>query len=188
MKSKNLEDKNLIKAAKEDISNFKLLYEKYLKAVYGYCYNRLGRKKELAEDITSETFVKAIEKFQTFTYRDISFVAWLYTIAHNLIVDYYRNKRERNVSLEDIPQIDKSTADDVLVKLSKEELKEEVMGKASKSSDDIQNIFTLRHTEDLTFSQIAKLVGGTEGAIKMKYYRGIRKIQNLIVEEHKKDK
>ncbi len=188
MKNKSISDKNLIEAAKEDIANFKPLYEKYLKAVYRYCYNRLGRNKELAEDITSETFVKAIEKFQTFMYRNISFVAWLYTIAHNLIVDYYRDKGERNVSIEDVPQFDKSKAEDVLVKLSKEEMKEEVIGKAAELSDEMQNIFTLRHTEDLTFSQIAKLVGGTEGSIKMKYYRGIRKIQNMIIRKHEKDK
>jgi len=184
----DVSDKNLVEAVKKDLSNFKLLYEKYLNAVYRYCYNRLGRNKELAEDVTSETFVKAIEKFHTFTYRDISFVAWLYTIAHNLIVDYYRDKKEKGISLDDVPQFNKSATEDVLVKLSKDEMKSKVIEKASELSDDLQNIFTLRHTEDLTFSQIAKMIGGTEGSVKMKYYRGVKAVQNLIIKEYEKDK
>ena len=76
-------DLQLIQAARADLDNFKLLYEKYVKAVFRYTYNRSGRKKELAEDITSETFVKAIEKFHTFDYKNKPFVTWLYTIAHN---------------------------------------------------------------------------------------------------------
>jgi len=179
----NKSDENLIKAAKEDLSNFKMLYEKYVKAVFRYCYKRLGNNRELAEDITSETFVKAIEKFDTYTYRNKSFVAWLYTISHNLIVDYYRDKKERNISLDELPQFSKKEEETILSKLSEEEVKEEVVEKAKNLSDSLQNIFTLRLTEDLTFAQIAKMVGGTEGSVKMKYYRGIKSIRRKILKE-----
>lgn len=176
-----MEDKDLIEAAQVNLDNFKLLYKKYVKSVYRYCYYRLGRNKDLAEDIASETFVKAIEKFPSFEYRKKPFIAWLYTIAHNLIVDHYRSKKEGNISLDSMIIPPSEEADEIIDKLSKEELKEKIEGKLRELSDELANIFTLRHTEDLTFAEIAKLTGKTEGAVKMQYYRGLKLLQSLIL-------
>lgn len=173
-------DKKLIDKAKEDISNFTPLYKKYRKAVFRYVYNRVSRKKELAEDITSETFVKAIDNFDSFKFRNKPFVVWLYTIAHNLIVDYFRSKKERNISLDNLPIPPKDISEDQILKLSREELKEQIKQVSPKLSDELNNIFTLKHTEDLTFSEIAQLIGKTEGAVKMQYYRGLEKLKDLI--------
>lgn len=177
------DDKKLVDAAKADISNFKLLYEKYFKAVFRYSYKRLGRNRELAEDITSETFVKAIDKFHTYSYQNKPFVVWLYTIAHNLIVNYYRSKKENNISI-DANEIDPvKKEDNILDKLSKEELKERINNKVSKLSDELNNLFTLRHTEDLTFAEIGKLLGEKEQTVKMRYYRGIESLKALLINE-----
>lgn len=177
------EEKQLIESAKQDLGNFKHLYDKYVKAVYRYCYYRLGKNKEVAEDITSETFVKAIEKFHMFTYRNKPFVVWLYTIAHNLIVDHYRSKKERNVSFDNLVIPPAEEADEIIDELSREDLKERISAKTSMLPDDLNHLFTLRHTEGLTFPEIAKLLGKSEGAVKMKYYRGLDFLKGLVISE-----
>jgi len=179
------DDKKLVEAAKADISNFKLLYEKYFKAVFRYAYNRLGRNRELAEDITSETFVKAIDKFHTYRYQNKPFVVWLYTIAHNLIINHYRSKEENKLSLDSSRVISVEDADEMIDKLSREELKEKIKEKVSELPDDLNNIFSLRHTEELTFAQIGKLLGEKEQTVKMRYYRGIQSLKDLVVNDKK---
>lgn len=182
MKKELLDEQRLINSAKADLSNFKLLYEKYVKVVFRYCYYRLGKNRELAEDITSETFMKAIDKFHIYEYRNKPFVVWLYAIAHNLIVDYYRDKKEQNISLDSINVNAVEETDEIIDNLSKEELKEQINKKAAELPDDLNNLFTLRHTEDLTFSEIGKLLGKTEGAVKMKYYRGLQALKALVAD------
>lgn len=180
-----MNDQALIQAAKTDISAFTPLYEKYVKVLFRYCYYRSGRNKELAEDITSETFVKAIEKFHTFEYRKKPFVVWLYSIAHNLIIDHYRSKKERNVSLDAmlIPPMD--DAEEIIDSLSQDEIQQTVSRHINKLPDELKNIFTLKHTEELTFAQIGNLIGKTEGAVKMQYYRGIETLKLFICQEQK---
>ncbi len=176
-------DQQLIQDAKEDLDNFKYLYEKYSKAVFRYAYKRVGSNRELAEDITSDTFVKSIEKFESFSYQNKPFVVWLYTIAHNLIVDYFRSKKEQNVSLDSMVVKPTKEEESIVSKLSKEEMKEAIRRKSKDLPDELQNLFTLKHTEDLTFKEIGKLLGKTEGAVKMQYYRGLDLLKKLISQD-----
>lgn len=178
MSSQN--DKQLITKAKQDISNFKALYQKYVSDIYRYCYYRLYKNQDIAEDITSETFVKAIEKFDTYEYANKPFVVWLYAIAHNLIVDHYRSKKEGNISLDSlvIPPADET--EEILDTMTKDDIKAQIQESITKLPHDLQNIFTLKHVEDLTFAQIGKLLGKSEGAIKMQYYRGLDALKALI--------
>jgi RNA polymerase sigma-70 factor (ECF subfamily) len=175
-----VEEQNLIKMAKEDIDNFKVLYKKYSQKLYRYCFYRLGKNKEMTEDIVSETFVKAIEKFGTFEFANKPFIVWLYTIAHNLIIDLYRDKKEGNVSLDALPIPPKEESTEIIEKLSMEELIDKIDKKSKDLPDIVRNIFTLRHTEDLTFAQIGNLLGLSEGAVKMRYYRGIEALKNMV--------
>jgi RNA polymerase sigma-70 factor (ECF subfamily) len=177
----NIDEQNLIKKAQKDISYFKLLYERYIKVVYRYAYFRLGKNKELTEDVVSETFVKAIEKFNSFHYQKKPFVVWLYTIAHNLIVDHYRDKEEKTISFDSLKISPTEHQEDFLESLSREEMKEIVQHKLQELPDEIKNLFTLHYTEDLTFAQIGALIGKNEGAVKMQYYRALEYIKSKFM-------
>lgn len=177
-------DKQLVELAKQDLENFNSLYEKYRIVIFRYCYSRVSRNKHLAEDITSETFVKAIENFDSYEPRDNKpFVVWIYTIAHNLIVDHFRKKRNKNVSLDELPIKPSDEKENILVQLSKEELREMIDQKREELPDELNNIFTLHFTEELTFKEISKLIGKSEGAVKMQYYRGLDYLKSLVVPE-----
>jgi len=173
------DEKQLIDSAKKDIANFKPLYERYVKVLFRYCYYRVGRNKEQAEDIVSETFVRAIDNFKKFKYKNKPFIVWLYTIAHNLVIDYYREKSP-SISLDSLPFEVKDETDEIVDKLSKEELKEQIQDKTSDLPGEINHLFTLKHTEGLTFAEIGKLIGKTEGAVKMQYYRGLEQLKYLL--------
>ena len=97
-----------------------------------------------------------------------------------MIVDYYRRNKQ-DISLDTLPIPPKSGDEDVLDTLSKDDLKERIGKKRAKLPDELNNIFTLKHTEELTFGEIAKLLGKTEGAVKMQYYRGLELLKNLVV-------
>jgi len=177
-----ISDKELIKAAKTDLSNFKLLYRKYLKAVFRYCYSRVGKNRDLAEDITSETFVKAIEKFDNYQYQSKPFVVWLYTIAHNLIVDYYRSRKERNISFDSMVVQPAEEGVDITDELSREDLINQINEIAKDLPEELNHLFTLRFTEDLTFGEIGQLLDKSEASVKMQFYRGLDLLRKLITE------
>lgn len=82
-------DAALVATARSDSQAFLLLYERYADRVYQCCYARLG-SREAAEDATSDVFTKALAALGRF--QDVLFAAWLFRIAHNVVVDYYRRR------------------------------------------------------------------------------------------------
>lgn len=84
------DDAALVTAARADPRAFTVLYERYLGPIYRYCFTRLGNR-EAAEDATSETFLKALTALPHY-HHDV-FVAWLFQIAHNVVIDLHRRQR-----------------------------------------------------------------------------------------------
>ena len=88
------EEKELIKKAQKDPEIFSQLYDRYYPQIFGYVLKRVANL-EVAQDITSETFFKALRKLWQFRWQNISFSAWLYRIANNEIANYSREAIER---------------------------------------------------------------------------------------------
>ena len=91
-------EKELIEKVKVNKQAFLEIYDAYFQRIYDYAYYRTMSRIE-AEEITSQTFLAALENIQKFEYRDIPVVVWLYKIAANAISDHYR-KKGRTVELE----------------------------------------------------------------------------------------
>lgn len=178
-------DKNqeeiLIRKIKKDISNFKELYQIFAKKVYRYCYYRVNKNTEIAEDITSDTFLRALENFDKFEYKNKSILAWLYTIAHNLIVDFFKNKAVKDtVSFDETLNKITGVEDNLIEEMTNEELFRKVNANIDKLPDEIKEIFILKFSEDQTFNEIAKIIGKNEGAVKMQFYRGLKLLKKQI--------
>lgn len=84
-------EKSLVASTQKDIQHFGELYSHYYPHILKFCNLKLN-SKELAEDITAQTFQKAIQNIQSFNWQDVSFSAWLYQIAKRLIIDQYRKQ------------------------------------------------------------------------------------------------
>src|SRR5439155_10717156 len=91
---RNLDDEAYLvaRAVERDAAAFGRLYEAYLDRIFRYVYFRVGSTSD-AEDLTEQVFLKAWEAIDRYQPRGTPFTAWLYRLAHNLVIDYYRSRR-----------------------------------------------------------------------------------------------
>jgi RNA polymerase sigma-70 factor (ECF subfamily) len=160
---------------------FGLLYDRYLDLVYRYIYYRVGGVA-LAEDLASETFLRALRRIDSFSWQGRDFAAWLVTIARNLIADHYKSGRYRlEITTEDIleaapPQTADSPENQVLDSLTNETLLEAV----KKLNPEQQECIVLRFLQGLSVSETALVMDKNDGAIKALQYRAVRALARLL--------
>jgi RNA polymerase sigma-70 factor (ECF subfamily) len=163
---------------------FGLLYDRYLELVYRYIYYRVGGTA-LAEDLASETFLRALRRIDSFSWQGRDFAAWLVTIARTLIADHYKSGRYRlEITTEDILEsAPTQTADgpenQVLDLLTNQTLLEAVR----KLNPEQQECIVLRFLQGLSVSETALVMGKNDGAIKALQYRAVRALARLLPEE-----
>lgn len=163
------DERQLIAKAQEDIRNFDALYNIYLPRVYRYLAVRTG-DKALSEDLTSDTFIRAIESFPKFRYDGKPFGAWLFRIAHNLLIDHVRkNKKSINKPLEEAAEV--SSEDNVEKAADIRVNYQRVQAALKEFSDEEREIILLKCTSGLKFSEIAGCLGVKENTVKTKYFR-----------------
>lgn len=167
-------EQKLLHQCKTDLKNFSPIYDAYVKDIYRYAYSRLHNKNE-AEDITSETFLKALEKLDKFNMDyGKSIKWWLFAIARNLIIDKYRKKEMVEFNEEYTAFSDEHLLDQVI---SKDMLKK-VEDYIKTFNPPAPEIVELRVWEELSFEEIAEIMKKSVAAIKMAFYRALEKIQN----------
>jgi len=96
--------RGLVKKAKtRDPEAFGMLYDEYVDQIFRYVYYKVGNLTE-SQDLTGQTFLKAFENINSYEMRDVAFSSWLYRIAHNLVVDFFRRESKReSVPIDDQP-------------------------------------------------------------------------------------
>ena len=173
----------LVRAAQAgDADAFGKLYDHYLDLVYRYVYYRVGGKA-LAEDLVSETFLRALRRIGSFEWQGRDFAAWLITIARNIIADHYKSGRFRlEVSTADM--LDADRADEgieagVLEGLTNAALLEAV----KKLNGEQQECVVLRFLQGLSVLETAQAMGKSEGAIKALQYRAVRTLGRMLPKE-----
>lgn len=161
---------------------FGKLYDQYSDTVYRYIYYRVGGKAT-AEDLTSETFLRALRRISTFTWQGRDFGAWLVTIARNLVADHFKSSRFRlevtTGEMLDANEVERSPEDSVLESLSNAALLEAVR----KLNPQQQECVTLRFLQGLSVAETARVMGKNEGAIKTLQYRAVRTLARLLPED-----
>ncbi|CAL9462292.1 ECF subfamily RNA polymerase sigma factor, BldN family [Streptomyces sp. enrichment culture] len=161
---------------------FGRLYDQYSDTVYRYIYYRVGGKAT-AEDLTSETFLRALRRIGTFTWQGRDFGAWLVTIARNLVADHFKSSRFRlevtTGEMLDANEVERSPEDSVLESLSNAALLEAVR----RLNPQQQECVTLRFLQGLSVAETARVMGKNEGAIKTLQYRAVRTLARLLPED-----
>lgn len=159
---------------KGHLENFAGLYDLYSKAIYQFIYYKTHHR-ETAEDLTSLTFMKALDAIQSFDGEKGSFKSWLYQIARNNVIDHYRSQKETQ-DLEDAWDIrDKTDIErdaDFLLKI------EAVQDYMKKLKADQREVILLRLWNNYSFKEIADVMGKTEAACKMTFKRVIEKLRD----------
>lgn len=143
---------------------FDVLLNRYKDKLYSYIYF-VVRNEELAEDIFQETFVKAIVTIQQGRYTaDGKFAAWLTRIAHNLVIDFFRQERNENLISNDETDTDlfnniKFSDDNIETQLINEQVLRDVRRLMDALPDNQREVVYMRFYQDLSFKEIAEITG-----------------------------
>jgi len=174
----------IIKAIQGDASAFGELYKAYVDAIYRYIYFRVGTEVE-AEDLTDEAFVRAWEALPEFRpSASYSFSAWLYRIAHNLVVDSYRRRSPVTFSRD---ELDKNRTR--LPSVEEEaQIRHEASNlvKAVQHLNDLeQDVIVLRFVEGLSHREVAQVIGKSESASRVIQHRALAALRKILVRQEK---
>jgi len=157
----------------KDALKFGEIYDQYIKKIYNFIYYKTHHK-ESAEDLTSITFSKAWENFKNFDQNKGSVSAWLYKIARNTVIDYWRAKKFE-YDIEDI--WDLSSGEDIKVD-TENVLKLESVRKYMKNlSSGDRDILIMRVWQELSYKEIAEILGKNEASCKMAFCRALSRLK-----------
>jgi len=163
------DERLLVEAAQKDPAQFGDLYELHFERVYGFIVRRVG-ERDLAEDLTSDVFHKALENLRRFEWRGVPFGAWLLKIAANAITDRAK-KSGRELTLDDPPEI----ATKPCMELGDDRAR--VYRLVDELPADQKHVVVLRFAEEKSIRDIAQQLGRSEGAVKQLQFRALESLR-----------
>ncbi len=167
------------RAQSGDKDAFTLLYQGYVHPVYRYIYARVDNRAEQAEDLTQEVFLKALDNIGRYRNKGKPFVSWLFRIAHNLVIDYYRHaKKTRSIPLAQMKPL---ISDDNFVNtLENSQEISEVKQVIEKLPAQQREVILLRFGTGLSVAETAVALGKTEGTVKKLQHVALYKLRKLM--------
>ncbi|MFA1542357.1 sigma-70 family RNA polymerase sigma factor [Actinomadura monticuli] len=174
----------VLRARAGDADAFGSLYDHYVELVYRYIYYRVGTHS-LSEDLTSETFLRALRRICDFHWQGKDFGAWLVTIARNLVADHFKSGRYRlEICTAELIEPDRRDSAHhqegperaVLDALTNRTLLLAVRGLGSEQ----QECVVLRFLHGLSVAETALVMGKKPGAIKALQYRAVRSLGRML--------
>ncbi|MCP2250484.1 sigma-70 family RNA polymerase sigma factor [Lentzea aerocolonigenes] len=171
----------LVKAAQEgDTDAFGVLYDQYVDMVFRYVLFRVGGDRAFAEDVTSETFLRALRSIGSVSYQGRDVGAWFVTIARNIVFDHVKSSRYRlevtTAELQDNREETSGPEQEVMTEATNAEL----LRCVSQLGDDQQECIRLRFIEGKSVSEVAELMDRNEGAVKALQHRAVRRLAQIL--------
>jgi RNA polymerase sigma-70 factor (ECF subfamily) len=162
---------------------FGLIYDRYLATVYRFVYFRV-RNRQLAEDLTADTFLRALRRIGSFTWQGRDPAAWLVTIARNLVADHFKSGRYRlEVTTGDVLATDReergpegspeAAVVDHITYMA-------LLTAVKQLNPEQQECVMLRFLHGFSVAETARAMGKNEGAIKALQYRAVRALHRLL--------
>ena len=175
------EEARLIRRAKAgDPDAFAEIYDRYQPAIYRYIFYRVG-DEAVAEDLTSEVFVRLVEKIDGFTYRGRPLLAWLYTIARNLVTDYHRqSSRSHFLPLEEGLVADSGNPEEAADLALVQRRLVHAIGRLTEAQ---RQVILLRFVEGMDTRSVAEVMGKPVGAVKALQHRALAAMRRILEEE-----
>ncbi len=169
---------NWINKAKKDPAGFAPLYKEYHEKIFRYVYQRMN-DKDLAFDITSQVFIKAMNNIHKYEYRGVPFSSWLYRIAKSELYQSFRDKKaERVVNIESYQLIDVSEELDCSSLTDKKDILIEALTKLK--DVDIQ-LVEMRFFEKRSYREMGDILDLTENNAKVKTFRALERLKKLVL-------
>ncbi len=166
-----------VQYAKEDPKGFEPLYNKYYEQIFRYVYQRMD-DKELAFDVTSQVFLKALNNIHKYEFRGVPFASWLYRIAKSELYQSFRDKKARrtvNVESMHLFEMIEDWEED-----SSDENRQILLGVISQLDEDEIQLLELRFFEKRSFREVGEILDITENNAKVKSHRVVKKMRKLF--------
>lgn len=156
--------------------NFDALYTRHLKGIYAFIFYRT-MERYTAEDLTSQTFLKAYENLSSFNPKKGAFSTWLYRIARNTVFDHFRTLHKH----EDIDEVwDLPSDDNPFLKASNKLDYEQIHQALQHLSKEKRELVLLRLWDGLSYKEIAEITGKSEASLKMMFSRTISEVRETL--------
>ncbi|WP_067170884.1 sigma-70 family RNA polymerase sigma factor [Microtetraspora niveoalba] len=170
----------VLRAKTGDTEAFGMLYDRYVDLVYRYVFFRVG-SHALAEDLTSDTFLRALRGIADFTWQGRDFGAWLVTIARNLVTDHFKSGRSRlevcTGEILDTPLDGDHIPENAVVASM---VNEHVFRAITRLNPEQQECVVLRFLHGMSLAETAMIMGKQSGAIKALQFRAIKALARAL--------
>lgn len=174
----------VLRARDGEAEAFGALYDHYVELVYRYVYYRVG-SHPLAEDLTSDTFLRALRRMSDFNWQGKDFGAWLVTIARNLVADHFKSSRFRlEICTAELLEPDRADADRLAEGPERAVLdlmtNRVLLAAIKRLGSEQQECVVLRFMHGLSVAETALVMGKKSGAIKALQYRAVRSLGRML--------
>ncbi|MGD9315973.1 MAG: sigma-70 family RNA polymerase sigma factor [Anaerolineae bacterium] len=174
-------DSELLQGAREfDNRALAEIYDRHAESIYRYLYRYLGNA-HLAEDLTSEVFLKLLQALGTSRAPRDQLKGWLYRVAHNLAMDWFRQQAKG----EALPLNEELVSDGISLATMVEEHEDQhrLRQAVRQLTPSQQQVILLRFGEGLKIKQVGQLMGKSEGSIKLIQYRAVKRLRKILERE-----
>ena len=180
-KKKILSEEDEIRKAKKNLKDFNVLYDRYYIRIFQYIYQRAQTETQAA-DLTSETFIKAMENLKTYRFMGLPFASWLFRIARNEVyLQHKKNTKFRQVNFQ--------TSDILIIAEEIEEIginKTQLLIDAIKKLNvDETELIEMKYFEKRSYAEMASILDLTENNVKVRTFRVVQKLKTFILPNKK---
>jgi RNA polymerase sigma-70 factor, ECF subfamily len=173
-------ERELIERTKRgDKQAMSLLYEAYAQPIFQYISYRV-ESDAVAEDLTADVFLRMIQGLPTYHYTGAPLGAWLFRVASNRLVDYYREKGHMPTTFNLEENL--TSADDFVEQFARQEEQAQLRTALSQLSEDYQNVLIFRFMKDLSHAEVAEIMGKTEAAVRIMQHRALKALAGVLAE------
>jgi RNA polymerase sigma-70 factor (ECF subfamily) len=167
------DERLLVEAAQTDPAKFGDLYEIHFERIYGFIARRI-RDRDIAEDLTSDVFHKALANLRSYEFRGVPFAAWLIRIASNVLADQFKRAAREVPGAEDPPKPDAQPDLEAI------EHRARLFRLVNQLPHDQRHVIFERFVEQRSIREIAQQLGRTEGAVKQLQLRGLQNLRTQM--------
>ena len=168
------------RAIGHDTEAFGRLYDMHVDRVYRHIYYRVGNEAD-AEDLTQQVFLKAWQAIGRYKKMASPFIAWLMTVSHNLVVDFYRNKKDKAYIEAEALADDSSLSPERIAEASFEQ--QRLRRAILQLGGDEQQVVILRFMGGFEFAEIASVLKKKEGNVRVILHRALVRLRNILDRE-----
>ena len=160
--------------------NFETFYRKNIDRIYRYVFFRVGQNRDIAEDLVSEVFMKALKNFEKYDPK-ISESAWIYRITQNHLANHFRDSKS-TTDIEDVKFfLVGDRGEEEMIMHEETRIIEQGLDELTR---DERQIVTMKYLEGYSYKEMADILDRTADALKVASHRAVKKLRKIILPKH----